>query len=103
MSQDRGSRSTENSPEKASPGALRPLNLPVSIAVEEDARGRPLTLILRGRKLKVASIDDLWEIDEEWWREKPVVRMYYQATTEDGRPITLFRDLTSGEWYRQRD
>ena len=93
----------KNSRETASPGALRPLNLPVSIAVEEDTRGRPLTLILRGRKLKVASIDDLWEIDEEWWREKPVLRMYYQVATEDGRPITLFRDMVDGGWYRQRD
>jgi hypothetical protein len=23
------------------------------------------------------------------------------VTTEDGRPMTIFRDLVSGEWYRQ--
>ena len=93
----------QNSREKAGPGPLRPLNLPATITVEEDARQQPLTLILRGRKLKVASIDDLWEIDEEWWRERPVVRMYYQLTTEDGRLITVFRDLMDGGWYQQRD
>ncbi len=52
--------------------------------------------------LRVVSIDNMWKIDEEWWREKPIVRMYYQVTTEDGRRITLFRDLTTGEWYQQR-
>ena len=93
----------QNPRETTGPGALRPLNFPVPVTVEEDTCRRPLALTLRGRRLKVASIDDLWEIDEEWWRERPVVRTYYQVSTEDGRPITLFRDLVSGGWYRQRD
>lgn len=92
----------QNSRETPSPGALRPLNLPAPINVEEDAHQRPLALSQRGRRLKVASIDSLWKIDEEWWREKPIVRMYYQVTTEDGRRITVFRDLVNGGWYRQK-
>ena len=106
----------QNSRETPGAGALRPLNLPVPITVEEDACQQPLTLSKpspkRGRRLKAASlekprlkvvsIDNMWKIDEEWWREKPIVRMYYQVTTEDGRRITLFRDLTTGEWYQQR-
>ena len=92
----------QNSRETPGPGALQPLNLPVPIVVEEDAQQRPLTLAQRGRRLRVASIDNLWKIDEEWWREKPIVRTYYQVTTEDGRRITVFRDLTTGKWYRQR-
>jgi hypothetical protein len=50
----------------------------------------------------VASIDSRWKIDEEWWREKPIIRMYYQVAAEDGRRITVFQDLTTGKWYRQR-
>ena len=92
----------QNPRETPGTGALRPLNLPVPIAVEEDARLRPLALIRRGRRLRVASIDSRWKIDEEWWREKPIIRMYYQVTTEDGRRITVFQDLTTGKWYRQR-
>lgn len=122
----------QNSRKTPGAGALRPLNLPVPITVEEDACQRPLTLSKSppkgGRRLepassasleksvrqqpqipsqaeprlKVVSIDNMWKIDEEWWREKPIVRMYYQVTTEDGRRITLFRDLTTGEWYQQR-
>ncbi len=95
-----------NSRETPSLGALRPLNLPVPIAVEEDAHRQPLALSQsqskRGRWLKVASIDSLWKIDEEWWREKPIVRMYYQVTTEDGRRITVFRDLADSQWYQQK-
>ena len=99
----------QNSRETPGAGTLRPLNLPVLITVQEDACQRPLTLSKspsqrgpRLPRLRVASIDNTWKIDEEWWREKPIVRMYYQVTTEDGRRITLFRDLTTGEWYQQR-
>lgn len=99
----------QNSRKAPGAGALRPLNLPVPVTVQEDACQRPLSLSksppVRGRRLpsfKVVSIDNMWKIDEEWWREKPIVRMYYQVTTEDGRRITLFRDLTTGEWYQQR-
>jgi len=79
------------------------LNLPVPVSVEEDEDRRPLALTLRRRKIRVASIEDMWEVDEEWWRERPVSRMYYQVTAEDGRGVVIFRDLTSGEWHRQRD
>ena len=99
----------QNSRETPGAGALRPLNSPVPVTVQEDACQRPLTLSKspskqsrRPPKLRVVSIDNMWKIDEEWWREKPIVRMYYQVTTEDGRRITLFRDLTTGEWYQQR-
>ena len=92
----------KNPRETPGTGALRPLNLPVPVTVDEDPRGRPLSLTMRGRWVRVTSIDDLWEIDEEWWREKPIVRMYYQVTTEDGRSITLFQDRVTGAWSLQR-
>ena len=83
---------------------LRPLNLPVAIPVEEDLHHRPLALALdqKGRRFKVASIDDLWQIHEEWWRERPVSRLYYRVTLEHGGTAVLFRDLVDGAWYRQR-
>ena len=91
----------QNPRETASSSPIRSLNLPALIQVEEDGNQRPSTISLRRQRLGVASIDDMWEIDEEWWREHPIVRRYYQVTTEDGRPMTIFRDLASGEWYRQ--
>ena len=81
---------------------LRPLNLPVAIPVEEDLHHRPLALDQKGRRFKVASIDDLWEIGDQWWREKAVSRKYYQVAIGEGRRITIFRDLISGGWYMQR-
>ena len=92
----------QNPRETSGPGPLRPLNPPIPIEVEESQLRTPVFIVLGGRRLKVASIDDLWEIEEEWWREKPIARRYYQITTEDGRRITIFRDLVEGGWYRQR-
>jgi transposase len=61
-------------------------------------RQRPLPIRIRRSWLGVLSIDDLCNVDEEWWREGPVVRMYYRVSTEDGRHITIFRDLVDGAW-----
>ena len=93
----------KNSGKKAGPGPIRALNLPVPLAVEEDTHQKPLSLTLGGRRFEVASIDDMWEIGDQWWRENPVSRKYYQVAIGEGRLITIFRDLISGEWYRQRD
>ena len=92
----------QSSRKASGPGPIRALNLPVPLAVEEDTHQNPLALTLRGRRLPVSSIDDLWEIGDQWWREEAVSRKYYQVAIEDGRLITIFRDLISGEWYRQR-
>jgi hypothetical protein len=51
--------------------------------------------------LKVVSVEDRWRIDDEWWREQPISRMYFECTLEDGRQLTVFQDLLTGGWYRQ--
>ena len=83
-------------------GAIRPLNLPVPVVVEEDEARRPVSIVLRGRRLEVASIEDIWEIDDEWWRPVPVHRLYYRTITTDGTSLTVFSDLSSGGWYYAR-
>ncbi|HET6616024.1 MAG TPA: hypothetical protein VFH62_09060 [Dehalococcoidia bacterium] len=50
----------------------------------------------------VASIQDRWRIDDEWWREMPVSRVYYQLQLESGRVTTVYRDLVGGGWWEQR-
>ena len=49
----------------------------------------------------IREVLDIWRIEDEWWRNMPIVRVYYRVTTEDDRNITIFRDLVDGEWYRQ--
>ncbi len=88
---------------KTRPGSIRALNLPALLDVDEDERRRPVSVTLRRRPLAVASVEDVWEVLDEWWRAGPVARRYYRVRLEDGTALTVFRDLPTGLWYRQRD
>lgn len=79
---------------------LRPLNQAKPIQVEADESGEPRTLVLGRERLAVAAVQDRWRIDDEWWR-KPICRLYCSLLLENGRVVTLHRDLVSGRWYRQ--
>lgn len=83
-------------------GRIRPLNRPRPVRVEADAEGRPLAVTLRGQRLRVLQVQDTWRIDDEWWRERPVNRVYYRVALKDGRVVTVYKDLVSGRWARQR-
>ena len=80
--------------------SLKPLNRPEPEAVAEDASGRPLALRTDRRQL-IKVIDDRWRIDDEWWRNEPISRMYYAVRLASGPKLVLFKDLLSGRWYRQ--
>ncbi len=81
---------------------LRPLASPSRVRVEADERGRPRTVLVEGVVRAVAAVQDRWRIDDEWWREQPVSRMYYQLRLEDDRVVTVYRDLPEGAWWLQR-
>lgn len=83
-------------------GVVRALNLPAPVEVEEDGRRRPLSIVLSRRRLEVASVDDVWEISDEWWRADPITRRYYRCVMEDGAVIIVFRDLMRGGWFHQK-
>jgi hypothetical protein len=46
-------------------------------------------------------VQDTWRIDDEWWRERPVSRVYRRLALEDGRVVTVYEDLVSGRWAMQ--
>lgn len=82
-------------------GAFRPLNQPQPARVEAEA-GRPAAVWERSVRLPVDSVEDVWRIDDEWWREVPVARTYFEVLLEGGRRLTLFLDRETGRWFRQR-
>jgi len=92
----------KNTRTAAGPGDLRALNQPSPVSVESGGDGVPSSVELRGRWLVVESIADRWRIDDEWWRDKPVSRMYYECVLNQGLRVTLFLDLVTGKWYHQR-
>ena len=80
--------------------ALKPLGVPVAVAVREGHGRTPAAVEVGGRWQRVAGIDDQWTFDL-WWMPQPMERDYYRVSGEDGRQMTLFRDRHGDCWYRQ--
>ncbi|MFO8174974.1 MAG: hypothetical protein ACQET1_00915 [Gemmatimonadota bacterium] len=87
-------------PRKHDPAALRPLNAPRPVRVRTGSGGRPTYLHLKRGARKVVQIREIWQIDDEWWRE-PISRRYATLVLEDGLTVTIYRDLLTGQWYLQ--
>jgi hypothetical protein len=51
---------------------------------------------------RVAKVQDRWRIDDEWWREQPLSRMYYVLRLEDETVVTVYHDMVKDRWYEQR-
>ncbi|MBV8717292.1 MAG: hypothetical protein JO020_30385 [Chloroflexi bacterium] len=83
---------------------LRPLNAPTPLRVQVDAQGRIIAIWRQGRLTPrtIAAIQDRWRIDDEWWREHRVARMYYEVVLDDGTLLTIFQDLVADAWFEQR-
>ncbi len=79
----------------------RSLNRPRPVRTEAGANGRPTAVWLSGRRLVVESVLEAWRIDDEWWRPRPVSRVYYSLLLEDGRAVTVYKDLVLERWARQ--
>jgi hypothetical protein len=43
-----------------------------------------------------------WRIVERWWTGRPVRRRYFDLVLETGENVVVFRDESSGGWFRQR-
>ena len=60
----------------SSPAKTHPLHTPRPLHMEADDSGEPLALRLSGRRLAVEAILERWRVEDEWWRERPIGRMY---------------------------
>jgi len=85
---------------KPAPQALRPLNAPRPLRVRTSTQGRPLSICLKEGEKRVKQILEIWQIDDEWWRER-ISRRYATLALQDGQMVTVFRDLVTGRWYLQ--
>ena len=56
----------------------------------------------QGRNRCRVTVRSVWRIDDEWWRGEPVSRLYYSVLLETGVVMTIFRDLTTNKWHKQR-
>jgi hypothetical protein len=102
---------------------VKPLNEPVQVRVRHDSHGVPVAVELaevlsaikpgeratrrrnygKTRWLMVAKVEDMYEVDELWWRgeEQEIQRLYFDLRLENARKVTIYRDLVHNLWYRQ--
>lgn len=77
------------------------------------ASGAPLAVRWRGRRRRVARVEESWEVATGWWRDDsgdtaappgaalgmPPCRRYYRLATREGLRCVVYRDLPAGRWY----
>ena len=80
---------------------VSPVNYPQQVDVTAGESGEPTAVRLSRAWKKVASIRNTWRIDDDWWSEE-ISRLYFEVELDGGFPITVFHDIVSGKWYRQR-
>ncbi len=92
-------------------GALSPLGLPRPLTVRTNPGGEPCEVQRPPRRgappaaLAVERVEETWRVEDEWWREPPLLRTYHRLTLAGGLSLTLFHDDTQPPhegWYEQR-
>jgi hypothetical protein len=78
-----------------------PICIPREIEVAADDCGEPVAVVLDSGPKRVARVRNVWRIDDEWWRQE-ISRLYFEVELDDGHILTMFHDLVSRKWYRQR-
>jgi hypothetical protein len=97
-------------------GALRRINEPVPAEVWLGADGRPARVSWRGsgrhprgtrrggerRDERVECVLDTWCVDDAWWSERPVRRLYHEVQLVSGVRLVLSWDMVAERWLAQR-
>jgi len=92
--------------------AVRVLRPPVDLEVitEEPKTGNHSNL---PRLMSIASVQGAtpriqglvrvaagpWSLEEGWWRDKPIVREYWDVELSGGGLYRIYHDRTNGDWY----
>ena len=87
---------------RKTPGAdtFKPVNAPDQIQIIENPQGEPATIMMERRSIGLSVIDS-WRIDDEWWRDRPVSRLYFDVILTSGHRFVVYKELAGGRWYRQ--
>ncbi|MSQ32632.1 MAG: hypothetical protein EXR59_05330 [Dehalococcoidia bacterium] len=91
----------KNTGEKNGARAIRALNEPGLVDVREGKENRPVAVRIDKTWMSVASIQDMWRIDDEWWRPESISRLYFILSLKEGITTIVFKDLLSEKWFRQ--
>lgn len=78
---------------------IRTLNTPKPITVIAE-HGMPAKLITKTTEESVMQIQDMWILQDEWWRQE-IDRQYFALLMMDGEMRTIFHDRMEDAWYEQ--
>jgi len=83
---------------------LRALNGARPLTIQIDAAGQPIAVRQPDwpAPRPVLELQDCWRIDDEWWRQRPISRLYYQLVMTNGQLLTIYHDLVEDSWFEQR-
>jgi len=82
--------------------AVRRINEPVPADVWLGADGRPDRVSWRARIEGVEAVLDTWYVDDAWWSDRPVRRIYHEVQLDTGVRLVLSWDLVAQRWLAQR-
>ncbi|MBJ7471470.1 MAG: hypothetical protein JHD16_09215 [Solirubrobacteraceae bacterium] len=78
------------------PGPKR-LATPIPATVHAERSGYPHTI----DGATIEAVRESWLVEDRWWAPTPIRRRYWEVVTRNGQNLVLFRDLQTGEWFRQ--
>ncbi|MGC4105979.1 MAG: hypothetical protein QM753_06435 [Thermomicrobiales bacterium] len=63
-------------------------------------KGIPIALVIDGKAHPVTHVQDMWIVEDEWWRQ-PISRQYFALLMENGLRHTIYHDRVADRWYAQ--
>lgn len=82
--------------------SVRRLNEPVPTRVWLDDVDRPERVEWRNRVQRVEVVLDTWCVDDAWWSDRPVSRIYHEVQLVTGVRLVLSWDMVANRWLAQR-
>ena len=63
--------------------------------MEADKDGGLVAVHLSIGRCVVKEVLETWRIDDEWWRQRPVSRLYFNLLLKDGRTVSVYNFVYS--------
>ena len=90
--------------------SVRRINEPVPARVWLDGADRPERVAWRTRpgddaQLRPEPVEcvlDTWCVDDAWWSDRPVRRIYHEVQLTSGVRLVLSWDMVAQRWLAQR-
>lgn len=83
------------------PKRTRGLYLPKEIQVAVNAQTIPCQVRSTTRWIPIDRVLETWQVKDDWWTARPLLRTYYRVMLRHGGIIRLFHDQMNGHWYQQ--